>query len=163
MGVHCFQLFVLLITDYTTQWLTTHFSVNGSIVLILVLIVFYLVGESIFCKIHCVKSVQMRSFFWSAFSRIRTENGEIRSISSYSVRYLSIFSPNAGKYGPEKTPYLDIFHAVILARSYSQFAYTCSNSTITTLEKSSIGHATTSIHCRFWAIIFLWDEVTSTL
>ena len=27
--------------------------------------------------------------------------------------YLSIFSPNAGKYGPEKTPYLDTFHAVI--------------------------------------------------
>ena len=26
--------------------------------------------------------------------------------------YLSIFSPNAGKYGPEKTPYLNTFHAV---------------------------------------------------
>ena len=24
-----------------------------------------------------------------------------------------VFSPNAGKYGPEKTPYLDTFHAVI--------------------------------------------------
>ena len=34
----------------------------------------------------------------------------------YAVRrdteYLSVFSPNAGKYGPEKTPYLDTFHAV---------------------------------------------------
>ena len=28
--------------------------------------------------------------------------------------YLSIFSPNAGKYGPEKTPYLDNFHAVLV-------------------------------------------------
>ena len=35
-----------------------------------------------------MKSVQIRSFFWSAFSRIRTE------------------------YGPEKTPYLDTFHTV---------------------------------------------------
>ena len=35
---------------------------------------------------HCVKSVQIRSFFWSVFSRIRTEYGEIRSISSYLVR-----------------------------------------------------------------------------
>ena len=35
-----------------------------------------------------VKSVQIRSFFWSVFSRIRTE------------------------YEPEKTPYLDTFHAV---------------------------------------------------
>ena len=39
------------------------------------------------------------------FSRIRSEYGEIRS-------YLSIFSPNAGKSGPEKTPYLDTFHAL---------------------------------------------------
>ena len=37
---------------------------------------------------HCVKSVQIRSFLWSVFSRIRTE------------------------YGPEKTPYLDTFHDV---------------------------------------------------
>ena len=35
--------------------------------------------------IHCVKSVQIRSFFWSVFSHIRTEYGEIRSISPYSV------------------------------------------------------------------------------
>ena len=35
---------------------------------------------------HCVKSVQIRSFFWSVFSRMRTEYGEIRSISLYSVR-----------------------------------------------------------------------------
>ena len=48
---------------------------------------------------HCVKSGQIRSFFWSVFSRIRTEYGEIL--------YLSVFIPNAGKQGPEKTPYLD--------------------------------------------------------
>ena len=35
---------------------------------------------------HCVKSVQIRSFFCSAFSRIRTEYEEIRSKSPYSVR-----------------------------------------------------------------------------
>ena len=33
-----------------------------------------------------VKSVQIQSFFWSVFSRIRAEYGEIRSISPYSVR-----------------------------------------------------------------------------
>ena len=27
-------------------------------------------------EIHCVKSVQIRSFFWSVFYRIQTENGE---------------------------------------------------------------------------------------
>ena len=31
----------------------------------------------------------------------------------YYTKYLSVFSPNAGKYGPEITPYLDTFHAVI--------------------------------------------------
>ena len=37
---------------------------------------------------RCVKCVQIQSFSWS------------------------VFNPNAGKYGPEKTPYLDTFHAV---------------------------------------------------
>ena len=35
------------------------------------------------CSKHCVKSVQIQSVFWS------------------------VFNPNPGKYGPEKTPYLD--------------------------------------------------------
>ena len=35
---------------------------------------------------HCVKSVKIRSFFCSVFSRIQTEYGEVRSISPYSVR-----------------------------------------------------------------------------
>ena len=35
-----------------------------------------------------MKSVQIRRFFWS------------------------VFSPNAGKYEPEKTPYFDTFNAV---------------------------------------------------
>ena len=37
---------------------------------------------------HCVKSVQVRSFFWS------------------------VFSPNTGENGTKNTPYLDTFHAV---------------------------------------------------
>ena len=28
--------------------------------------------------------------------------------------YLSVFSPNEGKYGPEKTPYSDTFQAVLI-------------------------------------------------
>ena len=35
---------------------------------------------------HCVKCVQIRGFSWSVFFRIRTEYGEIRNISPYSVR-----------------------------------------------------------------------------
>ena len=47
-------------------------------------------------------SAQIRGFFGSVFSGIRTEYGEVRS-----TKHLSIFTPNVGKYGPEKTPYLD--------------------------------------------------------
>ena len=50
---------------------------------------------------HCVKSVQIQSFFWSLFPAF-----------VLNTEYLSVFSPNAGKYGPEKTPYLDTFNAV---------------------------------------------------
>ena len=46
---------------------------------------------NIYRSLHCVKSVQIRSFFWSVFSCIQTE------------------------YGPEKTPYLDTFRAVLAA------------------------------------------------
>ena len=58
--------------------------------------------QSISCGNHCLKSVQIRSFFWSVFSCIRTEYGDL----------LFVFSPNTGKYGPEYTPYLDTFHVV---------------------------------------------------
>ena len=44
--------------------------------------------------IHCVKIFQIRIYFWSAFSCIRTE------------------------YEPEVTPYLDTFHAVIAGKVY---------------------------------------------
>ena len=40
--------------------------------------------------LHCVKIVQIRIFFWS------------------------VFSPNTRKYGPEKNPYVDTFHAVLM-------------------------------------------------
>ena len=35
---------------------------------------------------HCVKSVQIRSFFWSVFSCIRTEFGDLLLEPLYSVR-----------------------------------------------------------------------------
>ena len=35
---------------------------------------------------HCVKSVQIRSFFWSVFSCIQTEYGDLLSKYLYSVR-----------------------------------------------------------------------------
>ena len=34
---------------------------------------------------------------------------------------ISVFSPNIGKYGPEKTPYLDTFHLVLFSRIWTEF------------------------------------------
>ena len=42
-------------------------------------------------------------FSWSVFSRIRG-----------GTEYLSVFSPITGKYGSEKTTYLDTFHTVLI-------------------------------------------------
>ena len=41
---------------------------------------------------HCVKSFQQRSFFWSVFSRIRTEYGEIWSIRTRKNSLFGHFS-----------------------------------------------------------------------
>ena len=51
----------------------------------------FFVFRYVFLVVHCVKSVQIRRFFWSVFSRIRTkyirsEYGEMLCISLYSVQ-----------------------------------------------------------------------------
>ena len=60
--------------------------------------------------------------WWATFSlREMCPNTEffLSRIFRYSdwiwrnAKYLSVFSPNAGKYGPEKTSYLGSFHAVL--------------------------------------------------
>ena len=46
---------------------------------------------------------------------LENQNSEIAANTSEAgTKYLSVFSPNAGKYGPEIIPYLDTFHAVNL-------------------------------------------------
>ena len=53
---------------------------------------------------HCVKSVEIRSFSGPYFP-VFGLNTEICGV-------ISAFSPNTGKYGSEKTPYLDTFHTL---------------------------------------------------
>ena len=43
-------------------------------------------NSSTYSNDHCVKSVQIRNYFWSLFSCTRTEYGDLRSRSLYSVR-----------------------------------------------------------------------------
>ena len=55
-------------------------------------------------------------FFWSVFSRIRTEYREIRSISPYSVRIQAYTEQ-------KKLRILETFHAVIERKSNQTYAY----------------------------------------
>ena len=48
-------------------------------------------------NLHSVKSVQIRSFSGLYFPAFR--------LNTKRYLYLSVFSPNVGKYGPEKTPF----------------------------------------------------------
>ena len=50
-------------------------------------------NKSVNKKFHCVKSAQIRSFFWPVFSRIRTEYGEI-------LRIWTLFTKCFQKKGP---------------------------------------------------------------
>ena len=56
---------------------------------------------------HCVKSVQIRSFSgpYSPVFGLNTER----------YQYLSVFSLNVGKFGLEKTLYLNTFHAMLVS------------------------------------------------
>ena len=54
-------------------------------------------------RFHCVKSIKIWSF---------------------SGRCFPVFGLNIWKYGPEKTPYLDTFHAVFAAQKLSKNAFT---------------------------------------
>ena len=47
--------------------------------------------------------------------REKFPNAEILLVRIFATSYLSVFSPNAEKYGPEKPPYLDTFHALFLS------------------------------------------------
>ena len=57
------------------------------------------------------------------------KKGVLKNFANFTEKHLC-WSPNTGKYGPEKTPYLDTFHAVMvhkhnvmIAISFSKFLY----------------------------------------
>ena len=58
-----------------------------------------------------MKNAQIRIFSGPYFPVFGLNKGDLRSKSPYSVR-IHEKCPNTGKYGPEKTPYLDTFQAV---------------------------------------------------
>ena len=67
--------------------------------------------------------------------------------------YLSLFSPNAGKYGPEITPYLDTFHAVDW--SHSKF--------VSRIEKSGALPVVAHIHTQGFLLKSSYGQKLSVL
>ena len=61
---------------------------------------------------HCVRNFRIWSFFWFLFSHIWFEYGDLWS-------KFSAPSPNTGKYGPEKTLYLDTFHTLNVQEAWT--------------------------------------------
>ena len=87
---------------------------SGGCIKLLLLTKLYLLSV-FFLLLSLPEKCQIRSFFWSVFSRIRSEYGEIRRISPYSVR----MRENTDQ---KKTPYLNTFHVVYLFVSFWHFS-----------------------------------------
>ena len=49
----------------------------------------------------------------------------VSKYGAFSGPYFPVFSPNTGKYGPEKTAYLDTFHAVFLVVNVNKSSENC--------------------------------------
>ena len=58
-----------------------------------------IIHRNVLQNFHCLESVRIRSFSWTAFSRIRTEYVEILHISSYLVRMLEDMDHKNSEYG----------------------------------------------------------------
>ena len=80
-------------------------------------------------KINCLHERSLRivysdqsSTFEELLERDMSFSNHLKNIQSLycvkSVQIRSFFCPNAGKYGLEKTPYLDAFHAVLAIEIY---------------------------------------------
>ena len=68
-------------------------------------------GYAKYSKPHTAQKMsEYGEFFWSVFSRIWNRYGSLQSKSPYQSK--------GRKYGPEKTPHLDTFYAVIFDPCY---------------------------------------------
>ena len=79
----------------------------------------------------CDVYYKMRQCILKGTSDVLISKYYIRVVTAWKVfkygvssgPYLSVFSANAGKYGPEKTPYVDTFHAVSITSTELMESY----------------------------------------
>ena len=54
------------------------------------------------------RAIIFGKMFW-----VHASEWKVSKYGTFSGPYFPVFGPNTGKYGPEKTPHLDTFHAVL--------------------------------------------------
>ena len=103
----CFSVSVVNFEHVIASWVQAFFTSNAFFQFSLsVALVSFLSELQMLLRCHCVKSVQIPSFFWSVFNRIRTEWRD--------TLYLSVFSRNAGKYEAKKNSVFGHFSRSVL-------------------------------------------------
>ena len=63
-------------------------------------------------QLHCCSSTTKSTKKFRDISNSTNDTIDALREKCHTEFFLSVFSPNAGKYGPEKTPYLNTSHAV---------------------------------------------------
>ena len=66
-----------------------------------------LVRQSVFYDINYARTVCHRDWLLKPWTILFWKNNDLKLNNS---AWISVFIPNTGKHGPEKTPYLDTFH-----------------------------------------------------
>ena len=93
-----------------------------------------------------------RHELFNKISQTNLETSTAWNVLTYGVfpgLYFSAFSPNTGKYGPEKTPYLDTFHAV--SRTHNSIS-----SKLPSQELQSVLRTVSKFRC----MMFTWNKLT---
>ena len=91
--------------NFTITWTRNKFEIGEPLIVLFpfIVILIQLLFQFKNVNSHCVKIVQILSFFFLV--RIFPHSDWIGRDTSY----LSLFGPSAGKYGPDETPYLVLF------------------------------------------------------
>ena len=101
-----------------------------------------------FCNKFCKRS---RLIFMFLVSRKNWVQNTAWKVSKYGVlsgpyfTTFGLFSPNAGKYGPEKAPYLDTFH--------SAKVHNCYHTPIKNMTLSHRSKSAQAIHQQNWMFV----------
>ena len=98
---------------------------------------------------------------WTLVSLVHQINSTASKVSQYWVFLVRIFQPNTGKYAPEKTPYLDTFHAVLFIRGSENETRFSKNKAVTGKTLFfAIGpfciHHSICFNIGFWCGSFVW-------